>query len=102
MTLRGVLVVGGCLAAAPAMAGSQPVRAREGMVVSQEARAARIGADVLRDGGGAVDAAVATAFALAVTHPAHGNVGGSGFLPHRPSAGPPVSYDFGETAPARA
>jgi len=102
MTLRGVLVVGGCLAAAPAMAGSQPVRAREGMVVSQEARAARIGADVLRDGGGAVDAAVATAFALAVTHPAAGNIGGGGFLLYRPADGPPVSYDFRETAPSRA
>jgi gamma-glutamyltranspeptidase/glutathione hydrolase len=102
MTLRAVLVVGGCLAAAPAMAGSQPVRARSGMVVAQEARAAQIGADVLRDGGGAVDAAVATAFALAVTHPAAGNVGGGGFLLYRPAAGPPASYDFRERAPARA
>ena len=102
MTLRGVLVVSGCLAAAPAMAGSQPVRAKDGMVVSQEARAARVGADVLRDGGGAVDAAVAAAFALAVTHPAGGNVGGGGFLLYRPAVGAPVSYDFREMAPARA
>jgi gamma-glutamyltranspeptidase/glutathione hydrolase len=78
------------------------VRARNGMVVSQEARAARVGADVLRDGGGAVDAAVATAFALAVTHPAAGNLGGGGFLLYRPVSGPPVSYDFREMAPSRA
>jgi gamma-glutamyltranspeptidase/glutathione hydrolase len=104
MTLRAVLVlvVAGCLAAAPAGAGSQPVRAREGMVVAQEARAAQVGADVLRDGGSAVDAAVATAFALAVTHPAAGNVGGGGFLLYRPAAGAPAAYDFREKAPAGA
>ncbi len=102
MTLRAVLVVGGCLAAAPAMAGSQPARARSGMVVAQEARAAQIGADVLRDGGGAVDAAVATAFALGVTYPMAGNIGGGGFLLYRTAAGEPAAYDFRETAPAAA
>jgi gamma-glutamyltranspeptidase / glutathione hydrolase len=102
MTLRGFLVCCGCLTAVPALAGSQPVRTREGMVVAQEARAARIGADVLRDGGGAVDAAVATALALAVTHPAAGNIGGGGFLLYRPASGAPLSYDFREMAPAGA
>jgi gamma-glutamyltranspeptidase / glutathione hydrolase len=70
--------------------------------VSQSALASQVGADVLRDGGGAVDAAVATAFALAVTHPVAGNVGGGGFLLYRPAAGEPAAYDFRETGPARA
>ena len=58
----------------------QPVEARHGMVVAQEALAARIGADVLRRGGNAVDAAVAVGFALAVTYPRAGNIGGGGFM----------------------
>jgi gamma-glutamyltranspeptidase/glutathione hydrolase len=81
---------------------SAPVRARFGMVLSQEARASNIGADVLREGGSAIDAAVATAFAMAVTHPTAGNIGGGGFIVFRPQTGEPVTYDFRETAPARA
>ncbi|MBZ0139110.1 MAG: gamma-glutamyltransferase, partial [Pseudorhodoplanes sp.] len=57
-----------------------PVIARYGLVVAQEARAARIGADILKNGGNAVDAAVATGFALAVTYPRAGNIGGGGFM----------------------
>jgi gamma-glutamyltranspeptidase/glutathione hydrolase len=79
-----------------------PVRAKKGMVVSASARASEIGVDMLRKGGNAVDAAVATAFALAVTHPTAGNIGGGGFLIFRPAAGPPAAYDFRETAPAAA
>jgi len=79
-----------------------PVRSRSGMVVSQSILASRVGAEVLRAGGTAVDAAVATAFALAVTHPAAGNLGGGGFLLHRPRVGEPWAYDFRETAPAAA
>src|ERR1700739_1915919 len=56
------------------------VEARHGMVVAQEARAARIGRDVLERGGNAVDAAVATGFAMAVTYPRAGNIGGGGFM----------------------
>lgn len=82
--------------------GSDPMRAAKGMVVSVEGNASRIGADVLRDGGNAVDAAVATAVALAVTHPAAGNIGGGGFLVYRPATGEPVAYDFREIAPAKA
>jgi gamma-glutamyltranspeptidase/glutathione hydrolase len=82
--------------------GAEPVRSRYGMVVSQESVASRVGADVLAEGGTAVDAAVATAFALAVTHPAAGNIGGGGFLVYRPATGEPVAYDFREMAPARA
>lgn len=81
---------------------AQPVRARDGMVVAQDRLAATVGADVLREGGNAIDAAVATAFALAVTHPAAGNLGGGGFLLYRAAAGAADAYDFRETAPAAA
>src|SRR5436309_603457 len=83
-------------------ATSVPVRAQKGMVASQSEIASRIGADAIRDGGTAVDAAVATAFALAVVHPTAGNIGGGGFMVYRPAAGEPVAYDFREMAPARA
>ncbi len=93
------------LAAAASFAiqgATEPLKSRHGMVVSQHAVASRVGADVLAEGGTAVDAAVATAFALAVTHPAAGNIGGGGFLVFRPAAGEPLAYDFREMAPARA
>ena len=80
---------------------SVPVRARGGMVASQNEIASKIGADVIRDGGSAVDAAVATGFALAVTHPTAGNIGGGGFIVYRPANGEPVAYDFREVAPAK-
>lgn len=81
---------------------STPTRTRAGLVVSQNETASRIGAEVLRDGGNAIDAAVATAFALAVTHPTAGNIGGGGFIVFRPASGEPVAYDFREMAPAKA
>ncbi len=91
------------LGAAPlAEAGSVPVRARNGMVVSQNAIASQVGMEMLLAGGNAVDAAVATAFALAVVHPAAGNLGGGGFLLVRPAKGPASVYDFREQAPAAA
>jgi gamma-glutamyltranspeptidase/glutathione hydrolase len=106
MKLRppGLLLVAAVfgLPAAPAGAASQPARARHGMVVSQNFVASQIGAQVLWDGGNAVDAAVATAFALAVVHPTAGNIGGGGFLLFRPAAGEALAYDFREMAPAAA
>ena len=83
-------------------ASSVPTLARGGMVVSQNQIASQVGARVLEEGGTAVDAAVATAFALAVVHPSAGNIGGGGFMVYRPSTGDPVAYDFREVAPAKA
>jgi gamma-glutamyltranspeptidase/glutathione hydrolase len=84
------------------VAENAPTRAKNGMVISQTEIASQVGADVMKDGGNAVDAAVATAFALAVTHPSAGNIGGGGFLVFRPASGEPVTYDFREMAPAKA
>jgi len=69
------------------------------MVTSVEPQATRAGVDILEAGGNAVDAAVAVAYALAVTHPSAGNIGGGGFMLVRPSAGPTTAIDFRETAP---
>ena len=78
-----------------------PVAARNGMVAAQEARAARIGNDVLKAGGNAVDAAVATGFALAVTYPRAGNIGGGGFMViHLARGKRNIAIDYRETAPA--
>lgn len=80
-----------------------PVLAPNGMVASQEAQATRIGVDVLRRGGNAVDAAVAVGFALAVTLPRAGNLGGGGFmLVHLAARNETVAIDYRETAPAAA
>lgn len=83
---------------------SQFVEAQNGVVVSVNKLASDIGISVLKQGGNAVDAAVATAFALAVTYPAAGNIGGGGFmLVHpAPGEGEPVAYVYRETAPAAA
>src|SRR5262249_44676530 len=83
-------------------AASVPIRSQRGIVASQNEIASRIGADAIKDGGTAVDAAAATAFALAVTHPTAGNIGGGGSLGHGRAPGEPVTYDFREKAPAKA
>ena len=85
-----------------ALAARQPVRAKHAMVVSQEPHATDVGVAVLKNGGNAVDAAVAVAFALAVTHPAAGNLGGGGFLLARFADGRAAFIDFRERAPGRA
>lgn len=77
-------------------------RATEGMVVSANAIASEIGAQVLRDGGNAVDAAIATGFALAVVHPTAGNIGGGGFMVVRFPDGSTTALDFREKAPLAA
>ena len=88
--------------AAPASAARiEPVSASHGMVVAQEGRAARIGVEVLERGGNAVDAAVATGFALAVTYPRAGNIGGGGYmLIHLAERKLDTAIDYRETAPA--
>ncbi len=81
------------------IARAQAVVAHDGMVVAQEARAARIGVDILRNGGNAVDAAVAVGFALAVSYPRAGNIGGGGFMVIHQATGNDVAIDYRETAP---
>ena len=78
-----------------------PVPGEFGMVVAQEKLAAQIGADILRQGGNAVDAAVATGFAMAVTYPRAGNIGGGGFMViHSADRKEDIAIDYRETAPA--
>jgi gamma-glutamyltranspeptidase/glutathione hydrolase len=86
----------------PPLAAREPVFARKGMVVAQEPIAADVGVAVLKSGGNAVDAAVAVGFALAVTHPFAGNLGGGGFMLIRMADGHTTFIDFRETAPQRA
>jgi gamma-glutamyltranspeptidase/glutathione hydrolase len=87
----------------------EAVTAKHGMVVTQEARASRIGADILKRGGNAVDAAVAIGFTMAVTYPRAGNIGGGGFMvihlagakdkgKNKPAQD--IAIDYRETAPA--
>jgi gamma-glutamyltranspeptidase/glutathione hydrolase len=89
-----------CLCATAVLAANVPVRAPTGMVVSANASSSAIGVDVMKRGGNAVDAAIAVAFSLAVTHPTAGNIGGGGFLIHQDASGAATAYDFRETAPA--
>ncbi|HSM37538.1 MAG TPA: gamma-glutamyltransferase [Longimicrobiales bacterium] len=75
-------------------------RAANGMVVTDDSTAAAVGVEVLRQGGNAVDAVIATAFALAATYPEAGNIGGGGFLVTRLADGTTTALDFREQAPA--
>ena len=85
----------------PAPDSIHAVSAEHGLVVAQEKIAAQIGADILRQGGNAVDAAVATGFALAVTYPRAGNIGGGGFMVvHLAGRNEDIAIDYRETAPA--
>jgi gamma-glutamyltranspeptidase/glutathione hydrolase len=93
---------------APVIPPATPILAHNGMVVAQESRAARIGIEILDRGGNAVDAAVAVGFALAVTYPRAGNIGGGGFMvihlakDSRNKDSHDVAVDYRETAPAAA
>ncbi len=91
------------LTGAPATADDRPAKERHGMVVAVSPAGAEVGRDVLKQGGDAVDAAVATAFAEAVTWPAAGNLGGGGFMLVYPGGtAEPVVIDYRETAPLAA
>lgn len=77
-----------------------PVAGKKGMVVSASALASQVGVEILKKGGNAVDASVAVGFALAVTYPAAGNIGGGGFMVIRLNDGTSTSIDYREKAPA--
>jgi gamma-glutamyltranspeptidase / glutathione hydrolase len=81
---------------------SRSGEAPHAMVVSANPIASEVGRDILRQGGNAVDAAVAVGFALAVVHPSAGNIGGGGFMIIRTSDGKVQALDYRETAPGRA
>jgi len=99
--MRKVLTLLLAAAALPLWA-AQPVRARHGMVVTRERHATAAGLEVLKSGGNVVDAAVTVGFALAVTHPSAGNIGGGGFLLLRTADGKTTFIDFRERAPQAA
>jgi len=80
----------------------QPVSAENGMVVSTSSYASKVGVEILKEGGNAVDAAVAVGFALAVTYPSAGNIGGGGFMVIHLADGKNISIDYREKAPLSA
>jgi len=93
------------VAALPAhaqQASAGPVSSKNGMVITTSAPASDVGAAILARGGNAVDAAVATAFALAVTHPSAGNIGGGGFMVVRRANGDAITIDYRERAPLKS
>src|SRR5204863_1170290 len=100
IVFAALLALGGRLAVDGAP--DQGVPSKDGMVVCTSGIACDAGAAVLAKGGNAVDAAVATAFALAVTHPSAGNIGGGGFMVVRSSNGAVTTFDYREKAPLKA
>ncbi|HEX5481875.1 MAG TPA: gamma-glutamyltransferase [Terriglobia bacterium] len=96
------LLLLGLFVAAPRAHAYDPIAARHGMVVTSEPHASEAGLAMLRHGGNAVDAAVAVGFALAVTYPFAGNIGGGGFMLIRMANGQAVVIDYREEAPGAA
>jgi gamma-glutamyltranspeptidase/glutathione hydrolase len=84
------------------LAYSKPIRAKKGMVVSANELATKVGVEILKNGGNAIDAAIGVGFTLAVTYPAAGNIGGGGFLVFVRNDGFATTIDYRETAPASA
>jgi gamma-glutamyltranspeptidase / glutathione hydrolase len=99
LIIIGFLLVHPCTARA---AWPEPVRARHAMVASQHELASKIGVDIMRKGGNAVDAAIAVGLALAVVYPEAGNIGGGGFMLIRANDGRTSAIDYREMAPAAA
>lgn len=100
-----VAVAGALLITQTTMAGAAerpPVRAKNGIVTSSSLHASEVGVEILKKGGNAIDAAVATAFAMAVTWPTAGNIGGGGFLVYHGADGTTTAFDFREKAPLAA
>ena len=101
--MRNIALLAALVATAGAgLCARQPVRSRHAMVSTREAHATDVGLAVLESGGNAIDAAVAIGFALAVTHPSAGNIGGGGFLLARFADGKATFLDFRERAPEQA
>jgi gamma-glutamyltranspeptidase / glutathione hydrolase len=88
--------------ASPFFAKKPSVYGKNGMVAATHPVASQVGVDILKIGGNAIDAAVATQFALAVVHPAAGNIGGGGFLVFRDKSGKSYTLDYREKAPENA
>ena len=102
MTRTALAILVALLVATPHASDDLGVASRDGLVVCTSAPSCDTGAAVLARGGNAVDAAVATAFALAVTHPSAGNIGGGGFMIVRTPSGDLTAFDYREKAPLKS
>ncbi len=101
MSIQRFLPLFMVLLPSPVLAANQAVEARRGMVVCVSAPAANVGVEILKQGGNAVDSAIAVAFAMAVTYPPAGNIGGGGFMLVYPGGErDPVVFDYREVSPA--
>lgn len=96
--MKIIFLLFACVSIFPA----EPIRAKRGMVVSSHHLASEVGIDVMRSGGNAIDAAIATGMALAVVHPSAGNIGGGGFMVVFTKSGEATTFDFREKAPLTA
>ena len=101
-SLKAILVMCAVAVVAPTAQTDPDVSSRGGMVVCTSAPACDAGAAILARGGNAVDAAVATAFAMAVTYPSAGNIGGGGFMIVRAANGSATAFDYRERAPLKS